>query len=189
MMIKLTRTLSLLFSISVIMIGCKLTNTNYNNHKSKQTNEIINSSLWLYRKSIDDNFKHFKKNVKTRKKLWKIQSTEELIRRTMLIDNKIRNIKANWDKKLTDTLCLNLEQYNNFLQINHASYLRDTTSWSKRYLRVLPQVQQANPPSFAEFYFKGTSQEEAIAILSTLQLGILQEALAIQRRIFKEAND
>lgn len=79
-----------------------------------------------------------------------------------------------------------LDEYAQALNSRLSPYLQDTTSWSKRYLKALPKAQRTHPPSFAEFYFKGTSREEAIAILSTLQLGILQEALEIQKRIFKE---
>lgn len=79
-----------------------------------------------------------------------------------------------------------LDEYAKALNSLLPSYVQDTTSWSRRYLRALPPAQRTDPPSFAEFYFKGTSREEAIAILSTLQLGILQEALEIQKRIFKE---
>ncbi|WP_045113328.1 hypothetical protein [Microscilla marina] len=89
-------------------------------------------------------------------------------------------------KNTVHELIENLNEYSAFLKKNYTPYLKDTTSWSKRYIKVLPQANQKNPTDFTTFYFRATSPEEAIVILNTLQLGILQEALEIQRKILKE---
>ncbi|WP_299461444.1 hypothetical protein [uncultured Microscilla sp.] len=83
-------------------------------------------------------------------------------------------------------LAKTLNKYSKLLTEHFPQHLKDTASWNRRYIKTLPKTQQERPPSFATFYFKGVSLEEAIVILSTLQLGITKEALEIQHQILKE---
>lgn len=83
-------------------------------------------------------------------------------------------------------LVKSLDEYASELKKRHLKYLSDTTSWSRRYLRLIPPAQRKKAPDFGDFYFKNTTRHEAIIILYAIEYGILKEALDISHKIAKD---
>ena len=87
---------------------------------------------------------------------------------------------------MTNKLIGKLEKYYQEYQKKNTQFLSNTTSWTRRYMQLLPKEKRKNPPSFSDFYFKYATKEEVLVTLNMLRLAILQEALEIQQKIINE---
>ncbi|WP_198145093.1 hypothetical protein [Microscilla marina] len=148
------------------------------------------SSIVNYSRSMDVSIATLKDTATTQRSLDKLSKLEYLYGKSIGTSSKATSkviyIKRTNKVGLLSGFIKQLDKYNDYLKKNYTPYLKDTTSWSRRYIKTLPKTKQKNPPSFTDFYFKGTSPQEAIVILYTFKLGILQEALDIQHKILKE---
>lgn len=166
---------------------------NNRKHIAEELNEGRKKLVTLAKsgKNTSEILKKIKKNDHLNHRL--LIGIEHYIHHTQLfLENKeeVNPIKyfleSNNDQNTVFGLKLALDKHSAFLQKDFLPYLSDTTSWSRKYLKFLPSMQRNTPPDFATFYFKNVSKEEALVMISTLQLGIFQEVLEIQQKIINE---
>ncbi len=173
----------------------------FTQYKYAQQNQLLNQSITTNLLNFVNGFKAFKKEARIhnndKNSLAKITKYALLDKDLGHINHIITKIKKkfiqdaffeefqNPQKKHITGLQKSLDKYAASLQSQLSAYVSDTTSWTRRYLKLLPPDERQNPPNFIDFYFKNTSRAEALVVLSTLQLGILQEALEIQEKILK----
>ncbi len=190
----------------LVLQGCKTSQTN-EKYKLLHIHQVLYKNTQELSRIFTDRVKQYKKRIKAnnypKRLLDKLQQDEKLGKESSAIINfylmkLIRYIEKE-PQKLSNPILDNassqrrikeiareLKEYAVFLRENFAPHLKDTTSWTRRYLKLLPPDERQNPPSFIDFYFKNTNRAEALVVLSTLRLGILQEALEIQEKILKE---
>lgn len=171
--------------------------------KYTQMSNYLYSSGWSTKAQLDEGLSNLKKQVKTagntKAGLQKIIISEylkkELATTAGHIDKLIIALKGysstllmqEFKRNTVPRLMNVFDKYALLLQKkDYSKYISDTTSWSRRYLKLIPPSQRKKSLSFAHFYFENSNRAEAIMTLHMLQLGILQEALVIQKNILKE---
>ncbi len=189
----------------LVLQGCKTSQTN-EKYKLLHIHQVLYKNTQALGRILTKRITRYKQLVKYRnypKPLLDQLAQDEKLKNELIsgIDSDLLNLIRYIEKelqKLSNPILDNascqsrikeiareLTKYSNFLRENFAPHLKDTTSWTRRYLKFLPPDQKQNPPNFIDFYFKNTSRAEALVVLSTLQLGILQEVLEIQEKILK----
>ena len=180
----------ILLALFVSVTGCQSMKQSYKKARLNQVNKTLWASTWNHRRSMDVNIATLKDTATTKKSIKKISKLEYLYAKSITIESQtlieIEHVMRTGKVGSLSNFIKQLDKYNNYLKENYAPYLKDTTSWSRRYIKTLPKAQQKQPLRFREFYFKNASPQEAITILYTFKLGILQEALEIQHKILKE---
>ena len=190
----------------LILQGCKVNKKNninsYDVYKQKQLVTILKSAAKMHTAKFLSVLKQIKdtaRNSKSRNKIEKIESLQEYL---LSMDNSIYEMlsKINKNATISNINSLMLKDQTSYASVlarkfdrNHhkykkinSRYLLDTTSWSRRYIKLLSGGKANNPPSFGEFYFGGANKEETVITLNMLWLAILQEALEIQQKIINE---
>ena len=176
---------------------------NFEEYKMLQFKSSLEYSVKTLRVHFEAKLQRLKDTTTTSLSIEKIKKIEELDQAMFLVVNQVTKYYLRIKKKADSTNIQDLmlgddrpsyasilgkafNKYHQAYRQKNFDYLSDTTSWTRRYIQLLPKKQRMDPPSFGEFYFKGASKSEVLLTLNMLQLAIMQEALEIQQKIIDE---
>lgn len=197
--------------ITLGLIGCQSVNPTkvyLSQLKYEHQWQVLSKAIWEAKMASDAQLKTIKKYAKSQNNsdasLQKILNAEYLKKETMYLISDVDRLlymfeqgtysesllttKEFFDKKSQglSKLIKRFDEYALSLQKKLVKYTPDTTSWSRRYLKLYPPSERQQAPDFKTFYFKGVSKYQVLLALGTLELAILQEEIAIQKKILKE---
>ena len=202
------KVISVKLLVLLSLIGChtiknEKKHSNYNIYKLESLKQVIKHSIKDAQIKLDFALYKFKDTIKAQKNINKLIPLEDLKRYSIGVSQDlfkiITKVKKNGTEEnikqlmlkenpenLTNKLIGKLEKYYQEYQKKNTQFLSNTTSWTRRYMQLLPKEKRKNPPSFSDFYFKYATKEEVLVTLNMLRLAILQEALEIQQKIINE---
>ena len=192
-------------SILILLASCQVQNSQSKNKYSKFRfySNNLRFAIQEHRVKFDQVLSKVKDTTKTPRGIQKIAKLEELKKYSTYVSGDLENILFEVKKKGTEeniqrlmleegsksfanTLTRKFDNYFTKYQQKNLNYFSDTTSWSRRYIKLIPENTRDVLPNFGKFYFENNNKEEVLIALYMFLLGIEQEALEIQQKIINE---